>query len=343
MERAPWYTRSMEPRESEPLPLRAAGKIMTDRVPVIRENATVAEIESFLLRETKQLETINYIYVVDGDKRLRGVVSVKEVFRTAKHTPVADIMTTKLVTARPHTSPDRVALLAIEHKLKEIPIVDHENRLMGVVPQDAILAALQADHVDDLLKFAGIHRFTDPAKSILTASPAVLVKKRLPWLLVGLAGGLAASAVVTAFQGTLREELILASFIPAIVYIADAVGAQTQTIFIRSLSVNRGLNILAYLARELKVGAALALILGASIGALVSSFWEPPLLGLIVGGSFAVSISAAILAAMFFPWLFSKLNIDPAIASGPFATVIRDLLSLVIYFAVASFVLGAAP
>lgn len=332
----------MEPNEAAELPLRAAGKLMTNRVPMIRPEATIGEIEALLLRETKTLETVNYIYVVDGDKRLRGVVSVKEVFRTAKHTPVAEIMTTELVTARPHTSPERIALLAIEHKLKEIPIVDHEERLLGVVPQDAILAALQAEHVDDLLKFAGIHRFTDPAKSILTASPAVLVKKRLPWLLVGLGGGLAASAVVSTFQGTLREQLILASFIPAIVYIADAVGAQTQTIFIRSLSVNRGLNILGYLARELKVGAALAVILGGAIGAIVGAFWEPPLLGLIVGASFAFGIAAAILAAMFFPWLFLKLKIDPAIASGPFATVIRDLLSLLIYFAIASLVLGAA-
>ncbi len=311
---------------------------MVEEIPLIHPLATIAEVEDFLLKNSRKLETINYIYVIDKDRKLKGALSVKEVFRSPKNTEVAEVMQRELVTVRPHTDEERVALLAIEHRLKEIPVVDSENRFLGVVPSDTILNVLHQESIENILKFAGVHRFKNPAKEIITAPASTYLKKRLPWLLIGLLGGLAAAAVVGFFEDTLRVELILVSFIPAIVYIADAVGTQSQTIFIRSLSLDPHFALKNYLKRELKVGVGIAVILGAGIFLIAKFLWSETIAS-ILGISFFIAILAAIAIALFLPWCFSKFKIDPAIASGPFATVIRDIASLAIYLGIASAIL----
>ncbi len=327
------------PQEHKDLTPRSAGRLMVSKVPVIHPGATIAGVERLLLEKTKKLETINYIYVVDREDKLLGVLSVKEVFRAPKETPVEKIMTTKLITARPHTDQERIALLAIEHSIKEVPVVDHEDRFLGVVPDDVILNVLHQENIEDVLRFAGIH---DPTKETIKADAATLIRKRLPWLLVGLLGGLIAVWVVNFFEQTLEVQIILASFIPAIVYMADAVGTQTQTIFIRTLAIDRHLKILSYLGREIKVGLGISVFMSVLMGILAYLFWEPNVIALILGFSFLATIMVAIGVAVFLPWFFTKLKIDPAIASGPFATIIRDILSLFIYFWIATFILEFA-
>jgi len=330
----------IKPEEHTDLTARSAGRHMIQKMPTIHPAATIAEVEELLLKKTRDLETINYIYVTDNQNKLIGVISVKEVFRLPKTRKIAEVMEHDVVTARPHTDQERVALLAIEHNLKEIPVVDSESRLLGVVPYDAILRVLREEHIEDILQFAGIHKFKDPAKDIIGAPAWTHLKKRLPWLVVGLLGGLIAALVVGYFEAALKIQLILASFIPAIVYMADAVGAQTQTIFIRSLAIEQKLNLVSYIWREVRVGLSIAVFLGLMIAVITYFLWPPATLALILGLSFIATIIAAMAVAIFLPWLFLKIKIDPAIASGPFATVIRDILSLVIYFAIASAMLG---
>lgn len=311
---------------------------MVTAVPTVREDATIGEIEGLLVKTAANFESISYIYVIDEGRRLKGILSVKEVFRTPKGTRVSEVMERNVVSVRPHTEGERVALLAIEHNIKAMPVVDAEERFLGIYPSDAIFAILHKEHIEDLLKFAGIHRFTDPAKTILTASVGTLIKKRLPWLVVGLGGGLLAALVVSRFEKSLEEELLLAAFIPAVVYIADAVGTQTETLFIRSLSINRALNIKSYIWREMKTGVGIACILGILAAILTWAVIGAPL-SFIIGISFVLTAIAAVVIALILPSLFRKLNIDPAIGSGPFATVITDIASLLIYFAIASILL----
>lgn len=319
---------------------RSAGRLMILKIPAIHTQATIAEVEEMLLKRTRDLETINYIYVTEAEK-LMGVISVKEVFRLPKNRKIAEVMKKEVVTVRPHTDRERAALLAIEHNLKEIPVVDSENKLLGVVPYDVILRALREEHIEDILQFAGVHRFKDAARDIINAPALVHFKKRLPWLIVGLLGGLVAAGIVNFFESALKVQIILASFIPAVAYMADAVGAQTQTIFIRSLALDQRLNFLKYLWREAKIGLAISVLLSAIVTLLAYLLWSPPFLAVILGLSFLATILAAMAVAIFLPWMFTKFNIDPAIASGPFATIIRDILSLLIYFAIASSILGA--
>jgi len=313
---------------------------MVSEVPLVGMNATISDVQELLESKKSNFESISYIYVIDEEKRLKGVLSIKELFRLPKKLKVRQVMKRKIISVRPSTDQERVALLAIEHNLKAIPVVDKRGYFQGVYPAHVILNILDQENIEDMLRFAGIHSFTDPARSIMNASAGILIRKRIPWLIIGLVGGLIAALVVSKFQQALETEILLAAFIPAIAYIADAIGTQTQTIFIRTLSINHALKIKIYLWRELKVGMGLALLLSLLAGVSISVLWSIKL-GIIIGSSFFATSIVAVAVAIIMPLVFFRLKIDPAIASGPFATVIRDIMSLLIYFGIATYALHA--
>lgn len=325
---------------NQSFPLESAGRLMTDKVPIATIDTTIAEIENLLLKKTKEFETINYIYIVDEDKKLKGAISVKDVFRLPKSTPVSQVMIKDLVLARPHTNQERVALLALKYNLKAIPVVDKDNHFLGAVPSDVILSVLHDENIEDILRFAGVGKMEDSAISIIKASAPLHFRKRLPWLIFGLLGGVIAAFVVGFFEDTLKVQLVLAAFIPVVVYMADAVGTQIQTIFIRSLALDHQLDLRKYILRELKVNLALAFVLSIIISGISLLGWQSSLLSAIIGISIFMTILAAMVVAIFLPWLFSKIKYDPAIASGPFATVVRDILSLLVYFGIAQIMLN---
>lgn len=318
---------------------KTASAVLTDRIPIVRPHTTIAEIETLLLERATSFESINYIYVTDAVNKLVGVLSLKELFRTPKSKAVKDIMRSEnLVSVKPHTNEERIAYLAIERNLKEIPVTDQDGRLAGVVPPNAIFRILHQEHINSMLKSVGVHRFRNPAESILNATATTLVAKRLPWLLVGLFGSALAAVVVNSFRAVLEKQFLLAAFMPAIAYIADAVGTQSETIFIRTLAIDRNFHFKRYILREAKVGLTLGIILGLTIATLSFLFWRTPVISAILGLSFFIGILAAITTALLFPWVFSKFKIDPAFTSGPFDTVLSDIVSLMVYFGIASFI-----
>jgi magnesium transporter len=317
-----------------------------DSVPVVFESQTISEALKYLEERIHHFETINYFYAVNSERKLVGVVSIKEIFSNLKspETKISEIMEKKMIMVFPDTHPEKVALLAIKHSLKAIPVVRKDRTLFGVVPSDVILNILHEESTKDILQSAGIGNFkngeNDMAKKIIGASSFVHFKKRLPWLLVGLAGGIMAVFIVGFFEQALKTYLILAFFIPLVVYIADAVGAQTQTLYIRSIALNSNLPFSKYIKREAKVGLALALFLGLAIMIFSMLWWKIFVVGVILGISIFITVIASMAVAIFLPWFFEKSNYDPAIASGPFATVVRDIMSLLIYFGVAQIMLS---
>lgn len=317
--------------------INIAGKQMTQAVPVTKQDDTIAEVEQLLLKHTNELETVNYIYVTDEGSRLVGVLSVKEIFRASKNLVVRDLMKTNLVTVRFGTHQEKVANLALKHNLKAVPVLDKDDRFLGVVPSDAILKIFHKEHEEDIMHSAGVVISKNQEQDIISTSAFLYFEKRIPWLVFGLVGGVGAAFMVGVFDEALKKILTLAAFIPAIVYMADAVGVQTQTIFIRSIAIDHEMGVKKYVIREMIVGTVIALLLGFLIGVVSFIWWKPAILGLILGISFFLTIMSAIMVALFLPWFFLRAtNIDPAIASGPFATIIRDMLSLIIYFGVAS-------
>lgn len=309
---------------------------MTADVPTAKITETIADVEDKLIKQAAKFETLNYIYVIDDAKRLIGVFSIKELFRKPKTSLVKDLMKKDPVAVFPHTHQERVALTALAHSIKAVPVVDRERILLGVVPSDVILDILHEEQTKDLLRFAGIQTRQKGAAGLLTLSPWDAFRRRVPWLVIGLLGGIGAASVVEAFELTLNENVLLAAFIPAIVYMADAVGTQTQTIFIRALAIDRKFSLKSYLWRESQVGLLIALALGSLIGFAILLIWKSPMLAVILSLSFFFAIMLAVGVAILMPSIFNRAKLDPAIASGPFATVIRDVMTLVVYFTIAS-------
>jgi len=321
------------------LPYHSAGQILTRAIPVVSKEAHIGFIENLLLKEIRNFENINYIYVVDERNHLKGVLSIKELFRVPKDISVTSIMNSNPITVRPGTDRERVALLAIKHNIKNIPVVDKDGIFLGIVPSDVILNVLHQEGIEDVLSSAGILKH-DSARDFIIAKTSVHFKKRLPWLIVGLFGGFVAAFVVGFFEDILSKMIILAAFIPSVVYMADAVGSQTQTIFIRSLFLDHKMVLKDYVKREISVSALLAVFLSILAAGLTFWWWKEGVVALIIGISFFATIATSALSGVLLPLLFYKLKVDPAIASGPFSTVLRDILSILIYFTVAFTVLN---
>ena len=315
-----------------------AGFLMKTNIPTINEDLKVGDIEKMLLEKSKQFETIDYVYVLDKFQKLKGVISIKELYGIEKTALVRNHFIKNPVSSRPSADQEKVALLAVRHNIKAIPVVDKKNKFLGVVVSDDILNILHSESVEDALRFAGSRKFSSN-RGIVEAGVLVHFKKRFPWLFLGLLGGILAAMVVGFFEGELAKNIALASFIPAIVYMADAVGSQTQTIFIRSLALAHKLDLKKYIWREVRVNFILAILLGGVVFG-VGNFWAGSMiLASILGFSITLTIMMAMVVAIFLPWMLEKFKYDPAIASGPFATVVRDILSLLIYFSVAGFFL----
>jgi len=320
-------------------PIESAGGRMIENVPLASPEEKILDVKKMLFEKMKELETINYIYVVDKERKLIGVFSIKEVFGKPEETKIRDIMQTEIVKAHSYTDQERVAILALTHNLKSIPVVDKNDRFLGIIPSDTILDILHSEHVEDILRHAGIHKYDYPPAKIIWAPAGILVKARLPWLILGLFGGILSAQITNFFETPLKSNFILAAFIPLIVYMADAVGTQTETLFIRGLAIDPKLVIKNYLFREIKVGFLIAISIGALL-TLISSLWLGlPYIGLILGLSTFLTIISAMAIAILIPWFLSKLKKDPALGSGPFATIITDITSLIIYFSVATLLL----
>ncbi len=322
------------------LPKDSAGRLLTTKVPTIPISWTAEQAESYIRKNANQCDSINYLYLVNPQGVLVGVVSLKELLRLDSTTNLGACTKRPLVTARLHTDQERVAHLALAHNLKAIPLVTKDHEFLGVVPSDAILDVLNREHTEDVLRFAGVRSAVDNQSFLLAASPFSHVRERLPWLVLGLLGGLAAAFVVDTFEHMLTTYLILAAFIPAIVYLADAVGSQTQMLLVRTLTLRPDMKLAGYLWRELVVNIILATFLAALIG-IISYFWLH-LIDLSVTLSLAIffTITCTVVISVGMPWFIHKIGYDPAVASGPVATVIRDMASLLIYFAVASILLA---
>ena len=322
----------------ETAPRETADKLMSTAVPVVPTTASVADIEQLLLKETKNFETINYVYVVDHSKKLAGVISIKEVFRAPKTTLVKELLPKEIISARAHTDQERVAFLSLKHNIKAIPIVDKEGLFLGTVPSDKILSILDKEAVENLLRFGGVSR-PGAYDNMLDLSVWKSLKHRLPWLLLGLLGGVLIAWIINGFEAVLAESIILAAFIPLMLYMASAVATQAEILIIRDLAVNPKTHFSQYFTKQLIIVALIGLITGLLVvaaGAVLGT-------DLMVGVALAVALFLAILSSVFtglvIPFLFSKMGLDPANASGPMTTIIQDALSVIIYFSVAAWLL----
>lgn len=317
-------------------PIETAGNNMVNNIPIFDADETLDVIEKRLIENASDYVSLDYIYFTDQNNTLVGVVSIKNLVRKKDEIiKASQIMDKNLVTVSADTSQERVVYLALSHGLKSIPVVDDEGGLMGVVPYDTILQIFNHEVQSDIFNFGGIfHKIGDEYTSI-NSSASHMIRSRLPWLIIGVVGGTLAASLIGHFEELLSSFIALASFIPVMVYMSDAAGAQTEALIIRSMALDTKLNVRKYLTREIIVATALAAVSGVFAAFLAYITRQNLTLGLIIFLALFFSIIASVTINTFAPLILKRFNYDPALATGPLATIFSDITTLAIYLAVA--------
>jgi magnesium transporter len=318
-------------------PSESAGFHIVRAVPRARESDTCADVLTLVRSES--FDYADVVVVVDDEQRVTGMLSMGDIVACAPDTPLGSLLRGQVGTATPHTDQEHVASLAIENVLGTVPVVDTERHLLGIVPPQALLAVLRREHVEDLHRLTGVLRESAAALDALEGPPARRVRHRLPWLFVGLAGSGLAAYVMAWFEEALEARVAIAFFLPGIVYLADAIGTQTEAIAVRALSFGR-VSIGRMLVGEMWTGTLIGLALATISGLALWAALQDARLALAVATAVLAAGGIATAIGLLLPWLFHRFGLDPAFGSGPLATVIQDVLSLLVYFASASLFLG---
>ena len=270
---------------------------------------------------------------VDGAGSLVGCLPVTALLSLPASRTLGEVVDRGYPRAHPRDDQEHAASLALHHDVAALPVVDAAGRPIGVLPPRALLHILRREHVEDLHRLAGIQRESARARHAIEDPPLRRYRHRLPWLVIGLLGSAVATAVMASFEARIASHVAIAFFVPAIVYLADAVGTQSEAIAVRGLSLSRA-GIARLVAGELRVGTLIGATLGAlAVPAVLAGFGDLRL-ALAVGAAIWAASSIAATLGLALPWILSRAGADPAHGSGPMATVIQDVLSLLVYFAV---------
>lgn len=279
------------------------------------------------------------VCVVDAEHRLVGTLTAVELLLRPSAERVGASMRSEPPSVPAAADPEHMASMALHHGVTAMPVVDEQGRLQGVVNSSSLMGILRREHVSDLHRLAGITRETRQARQAIEEPSLRRVRHRLPWLLVGLVGSMLATLVVARFESSIAERTALAFFVPGLVYLADAIGTQTEAVAVRGLSISRmGLGRLV--GGELRSGMLIGLMLALAVWPLVWLAFGDFRLGATVAAALAAASTVASLLGMLLPWALHRRGMDPAYGSGPLATIVQDVLTLVIYFLCAAAILG---
>jgi magnesium transporter len=310
----------------------------TTRVPAAAPDELVGAVLARL--PGRRFDSAGHIVVTQGDRPV-GLLRHEVALAAAPEALVAELMDPDPPTVRPGDGERReagAAWQAANHEESALLVVDKAGSFQGLVPPQRLLAVLLATHAADTARLQRYLKGTAEARSASLEPVQRRFRHRMPWLLVGLAGALLAALIVGRYEAELEATVMLAFFIPSIVYLADAVGTQTETVAIRGLSAGVGLRHMA--RRELSAGLVIGAALGAVALPLVWWLWGDAEVALTVGLAVFAACGTATVAAMALPAVLRRSGRDPAFASGPLATVIQDLASILIYFAIARLIIG---
>ena len=308
---------------------------LTSSVPIARPSDTPRKVLQSL--PGQRFASVNATYVVDKDGKLVGTMALSELYAAPQDSELNVIMQTKPPVVTLDTDREDAASVAIREELVAVPVVDHDGRFLGVFPPRAIMNVLRQEHLEDLHHMSGIWHHSEEARQALQAPPLNRVRYRLPWLIVGLVGSMVATSLVAQFEEMLQTQIAVAFFIPAIVYLADAVGTQSETVAVRGLSLSQS-SIGRLLVGELFTGVLMGSALALLAGFFTIVAFAQLNLAIAVGISLIFACAFATTIGLCLPWLFARAGWDPALASGPVGTIVQDVLSLLIYFNAASII-----
>ncbi len=291
------------------------------------------------LQDQQDAEMVFYLYITDDNDSLVGVASLRALATTPSNTLLKDIMARRVHSVRPETDQEDVAQIVAQYNYLAVPVVDSDNRLLGIVTVDDVVDVIREEATEDFFRMAGAGK----DREILLKSSWENAKVRLPWLFASWLGGVVAASVIGTYEHMIESIIALAAFIPVIIGMGGNIGTQSSTIIVRGMATGRievGSELLV-LIKELKVGLILGVLYGVLLGifANLKFIGTDPMLGLVVGLSIASSMLIAVTVGSFTPLILRKLEIDPAVAAGPFVTTSIDILGVLLYFVIAGILL----
>lgn len=294
----------------------------------------VSEILTRLKEKADAWPDTEYLYITDSDGKLIGVVTFEKLLGGKPHETLDRIMNTRFSCVTDHTHQENAAKLAVAKGLETIPVTDINGHFLGILDAKQIFTIMHEIHIEKLMHFSGVI----DTKSLQEGYKTKIgnsVMSRLPSLIIGLVGGFLSISIIESFQETLANKLLLAFFIPVIVYMNAAVGTQIQTIYVRFSALEK-VHLRKAFIHEFFVTCIIGCILS-SLMFLFAFFWyNDPTVATIVFVSMFIGIASSVCIGIFIPWGLQKSGYDPAIGSGPFTTILQDLLSIFIYFSIAS-------
>ncbi|HEU5140401.1 MAG TPA: magnesium transporter [Bacillales bacterium] len=309
-----------------------AGSIMTTEFVAIREYETVAEAMNILKKEAPEAETIYYVFVIDEEKRLSGVVSLRDLIIAEEDTLIKEILNERVVSISVGADQEEAAKLMKDYDFLALPVVDFQNHLLGIITVDDIVDVIDEEASEDYSKLAAV------ADVEVNRNPLISAKKRLPWLVILLFLGMLTATLIGRFEDTLSQVAILAAFIPVIAGTSGNSGTQALAVVVRGIATGDydDLSRRKLFFQEMGTGLITGVVCGFILSAIVYLWQGQLFFGLIVGFSLMCSLFVATLAGAFVPLIMHKLKVDPAVASGPFISTISDIISMLIYFSIAS-------
>ncbi|MEX1087475.1 MAG: CBS domain-containing protein, partial [Candidatus Paceibacterota bacterium] len=287
-------------------PKKSAGRKATRSVITARGDETLGQVEKRLHSEVDSLKMLQYVYVLDEEDKLLGVFSMRDLFTRPANVQAHEVMSDSLLWVHPHTDQEVVATKALKNGIRAMPVIDKDGVFLGVVTADAIFGILSEEHSEDLLYMGGVEQGYS-ASAIIKERLLVLLRARLPWLLIGLAGGLVAALLVERFEAVLENYIVLAFFLPLVVYMSDAVANQTLTILIRAMALDDAFSRRRYILRELGLGTSLAFIMGVLLFLVTLGWFGDPMLGLVLGVALFLAVIVAVLVALGMTFLLVSL------------------------------------
>ena len=308
-----------------------AGGIMALEFVSVNANSTIREAIENIRQKREEVENLYYVWVVDDTGKLAGVVSMKDLVLEPRSKKISDIMNSDVISVDVNTDQEDVARIVKQYDIVHIPVVNGQRKLIGRITNDDIIDVIEEEANEDISLMGGVID-----QEIAEGSAFRISKARLPWLFLGLAGELLSAIVIKHFHGTLNQILALAFFIPVIMAMGGSTGTQAATIVIRGLATgdisitHTGKRLLT----ELRVAFINGILCGIVLGLIVAFWLSDPKLGLGVGISLITVMLFSGSFGAFAPLLLRKLNIDPALAAGPFITTSNDVLGLLIYLGI---------
>ena len=311
---------------------RTAGRIMNPSVFALSEDITVGEAITEI-QSSRDVEMVFYLYVVDERRHLVGVVSLRRLLLVAPETPLKRIMTADLISARVEMDQEEVARQVAAYNLLAIPVVDEENKLVGIITVDDVIDVIKDEATEDIYRLAGVtgdERVFTPARESL--------RKRLPWLGVNLATAFLAASVVGLFTGTIDALPILAVFMPIVAGMGGNAATQTLTVIVRGIALGELTwgNSRKALMKEALVGIGNGLALGLVAALVAWATRGDPVLGIVLGTAMVINMFVAATAGVLIPLGLRAANVDPALASSVFITTLTDVFGFLSFLGLAT-------